>query len=164
MDEDGYLNEIAHNPCDAAVQLVYADWLEERGDKRAACLRAWFELLAIPYDEANFRLLRSAVERYRLQILNVDRAWVERLAEARDWVDAELAEKVVRLYLRTHQGRTSDRQWIKWVISGCSHGNWEVRYWRESPHRANANCWRDTIPLSVDRVTAEVREVRRTNG
>jgi uncharacterized protein (TIGR02996 family) len=160
MDEEGFLSMIAEHPHDGAAHLVYADWLEESGDNRAACLRAWVDLLAVPYEEARFRLLRSAVERYQQQLRDVDRVWVERLAEARDRVDADTAEKVARLYLRTHQGRTSDRQWIKWVISGCLRGNWEVRYWRELPDRANANCWRDTVPLSVDRITAEVREVR----
>ena len=31
-DEDGFINQILANPADDAPRLVYADWLEERGD------------------------------------------------------------------------------------------------------------------------------------
>jgi uncharacterized protein (TIGR02996 family) len=52
--QEGILNLIAENPHDEAAHLVSADWLEENGDNRAACLRAWLDLLAVPYDEATF--------------------------------------------------------------------------------------------------------------
>lgn len=31
-DEDGFLNKLLENPTDDTVRLVYADWLDERGD------------------------------------------------------------------------------------------------------------------------------------
>jgi uncharacterized protein (TIGR02996 family) len=38
-DEDAFLQAIRDAPADAAPRLVYADWLEERGDPRAEYLR-----------------------------------------------------------------------------------------------------------------------------
>ncbi|MEK6234231.1 MAG: TIGR02996 domain-containing protein [Planctomycetales bacterium] len=38
MDEQSFLNEIAVNPGDDAPRLIFADWLEERGDLRAELL------------------------------------------------------------------------------------------------------------------------------
>lgn len=38
-DEAAFLRAILANPGDTTVRLVYADWLEERGDTRAAFLR-----------------------------------------------------------------------------------------------------------------------------
>src|SRR5262245_38486286 len=37
--EEGFLRAIAAEPGDDTVRLVYADWLEERGDPRAEFLR-----------------------------------------------------------------------------------------------------------------------------
>ena len=40
MDQErAFLEEIAANPADHATRLVFADWLEERGDARANLLR-----------------------------------------------------------------------------------------------------------------------------
>jgi uncharacterized protein (TIGR02996 family) len=40
MDEpDPFLGEVLANPTDQALRLVYADWLEERGDPRGEWLR-----------------------------------------------------------------------------------------------------------------------------
>src|SRR5262245_54066697 len=38
-DEDAFLRTILTDPGDAAVRLVYADWLEEQGDQRGEYLR-----------------------------------------------------------------------------------------------------------------------------
>jgi uncharacterized protein (TIGR02996 family) len=39
-DEEELLSQLVASPADDALRLVYADWLEERGDRRAAFLRA----------------------------------------------------------------------------------------------------------------------------
>jgi uncharacterized protein (TIGR02996 family) len=39
-DDEGFIRAIVDSPGDEAPRLVYADWLEERGDPRAAYLRA----------------------------------------------------------------------------------------------------------------------------
>src|SRR5437763_16176767 len=38
-DDDAFLQAIREDPHDPARRLVYADWLEERGDRRAEFLR-----------------------------------------------------------------------------------------------------------------------------
>ncbi len=38
-DEQAFLDAIKANPSDRALRLIYADWLEERGDPRAVSLR-----------------------------------------------------------------------------------------------------------------------------
>ncbi|MEK6234052.1 MAG: SUMF1/EgtB/PvdO family nonheme iron enzyme [Planctomycetales bacterium] len=47
MDEQDFLNEIAANPAADAPRLVFADWLEERGDLRAELLRLLNDLIHI---------------------------------------------------------------------------------------------------------------------
>ncbi|MEK6239356.1 MAG: TIGR02996 domain-containing protein, partial [Planctomycetales bacterium] len=47
MDEQDFLREIAANPSDDAPRLIFADWLEERGDLRADLLRLLNELIHI---------------------------------------------------------------------------------------------------------------------
>ena len=39
MNEGAFLTAILEQPADRTVRLVYADWLEERGDPRAEVLR-----------------------------------------------------------------------------------------------------------------------------
>ncbi|MEK6249388.1 MAG: TIGR02996 domain-containing protein, partial [Planctomycetales bacterium] len=39
MDHERFLADVAAHPHDPASRLVYADWLEERGDKRADFIR-----------------------------------------------------------------------------------------------------------------------------
>ncbi len=51
--EDGFLANLARSPEDIATRLAYADWLEDRGDPRAAYLRLRCELL--DQREANAR-------------------------------------------------------------------------------------------------------------
>ena len=60
--EEGLLSAILASPEDEALRLVYADWLEERGDTRAAFLRAEVALAAAPADD-----LRRAGLQARLQ-------------------------------------------------------------------------------------------------
>src|SRR5260370_279371 len=43
-DESAFLEAIAKTPDDDALRLVYADWLEERGDPRAEYLRLEVQL------------------------------------------------------------------------------------------------------------------------
>jgi uncharacterized protein (TIGR02996 family) len=45
-DEDAFMRACAEAPTDRTVRLVYADWLEERGDDRARYLRLEQEVYA----------------------------------------------------------------------------------------------------------------------
>jgi uncharacterized protein (TIGR02996 family) len=47
-EEDGFLRAMLASPEDVPVRLVYADWLEERGDRRAEYLRLGARLAAVP--------------------------------------------------------------------------------------------------------------------
>ncbi len=58
--EDSLLAAIAHSPEDVAAWLVYADWLEENGDPRAAYLRLRCDLLQATVDGDRRELQRRA--------------------------------------------------------------------------------------------------------
>lgn len=60
-EEQPFLDEIRANPDDDAARLVYADWLEERGDVRAEYLR-----VEVEYQDARRRLWRSRQVQKRL--------------------------------------------------------------------------------------------------
>jgi uncharacterized protein (TIGR02996 family) len=62
-EDDPFLRAILATPEDSAVRLIYADWLEERGDPRADYLRLAVRLAALPVgDEAAPGLWRRMVE------------------------------------------------------------------------------------------------------
>src|SRR3954468_4751510 len=46
-DEQGFLAQLYANPDDDTTRLVYADWLDERGDRRGAYLRQEVRLAAL---------------------------------------------------------------------------------------------------------------------
>ena len=50
MEEQFFIQEILEHPDDDAPRLIYADWLEDRGDPRAEFIRIQCQL-ADPYDE-----------------------------------------------------------------------------------------------------------------
>ncbi|MEK6235455.1 MAG: SUMF1/EgtB/PvdO family nonheme iron enzyme [Planctomycetales bacterium] len=68
MDEQAFLDEIAANPADPAPRLIFADWLEERGDLRAELLRLLNELIHI---EVPNRAVKEAKMRELLYERNV---------------------------------------------------------------------------------------------
>src|SRR5262245_32068990 len=57
-EHEALLSAILAGPRDTAALLVYADWLEEHGDARAAYLRAQVEFLESRTDELRQRLVR----------------------------------------------------------------------------------------------------------
>jgi uncharacterized protein (TIGR02996 family) len=72
MSEPAFLRAIADNSTADGPRLVYADWLDERGDSRAAFLRADCELAAVAPPDERFAPLKA-----RLRELSwaVDPAW-----------------------------------------------------------------------------------------
>jgi uncharacterized protein (TIGR02996 family) len=78
VDEE-LLRRIAAEPDRYEHRLVYADWLEERGDPRAAFLRLQVALLRLPHDAPGYddRLgaLRAASER----LASTQAGWLARL-------------------------------------------------------------------------------------
>ena len=59
-DEAGFLYALRENPGDDDTRLVYADWLEERGDPRGEYLRLEHQLRTIP---ARLAHLREGIDR-----------------------------------------------------------------------------------------------------
>jgi uncharacterized protein (TIGR02996 family) len=75
-EEESILRSIQAHPADAAVRLVYADWLEERGDLRGEFIRIQEEMNTLPvYSDRYAELKRRRNE----LIEQVDAGWRERL-------------------------------------------------------------------------------------
>src|SRR5215813_4740485 len=77
-DDEAFIRAILDAPGDDAPRLVYADWLDERGDPRGAFLRA---------ESAVFHELPNSAAHPRLQIA---------LGRARKSVDPDWALRVSR--------------------------------------------------------------------
>src|SRR5207237_8177394 len=77
MHDDAFLRTIAAAPDDDAPRLVYADWLEERGDPRGTSVRAQCALAALPDDAPR----RHDLEQAERQLLAAHAAdWTRDLA------------------------------------------------------------------------------------
>src|SRR5688572_23204038 len=76
-DDEAFIRAIVDAPGDDAPRLVYADWLDERGDPRGAHLRAERDVLGFPHDSR-----RSKDGRGHLQQMAValDPVWVARVS------------------------------------------------------------------------------------
>ena len=92
-DESAFLRTILDRPDDDAPRLVYADWLEERGDTaRAEFIRVQIELANLAADGAR-RVELAARERELLQ--RHEREWVAALGDwVREWRFRGLMEYV----------------------------------------------------------------------
>jgi uncharacterized protein (TIGR02996 family) len=84
MDHVDFLQEIAALPEDDIPRLIYADWLEERGDPRAEFIRVQCELAAMDRDDER----REELEyRERDLLFEHEDEWVGRIAKiATSWV------------------------------------------------------------------------------
>jgi uncharacterized protein (TIGR02996 family) len=65
VTHDGFLRAILDEPDDDVHRLVYADWLDERGDPRGEFIRAQVEAAALPPGDAR----RPALEARALELL-----------------------------------------------------------------------------------------------
>src|SRR4029078_1438463 len=73
-----FLDAIIPEPDDDAPRLIYADWLEERGDPRAEFIRAQCELVKLSLDDP----LRVGLETRERQLLKeYEKEWVGVLTE-----------------------------------------------------------------------------------
>src|SRR5262249_25749649 len=93
-EEDAFISAILASPCDDAPRLMFADWLEERGDPRDEFLRVSVRLEALsgqdPPQEMKAKLRRVraiAGLRQRLRELRevVSLAWALQLS--RGWIE-----------------------------------------------------------------------------
>jgi uncharacterized protein (TIGR02996 family) len=82
-EEDALVRAILAAPDDAAPRLVYADWLEERGDPRGEYLRCQCERAGLPPAHPRNAALRARQEELRRQHPAVILPWLARLALGR---------------------------------------------------------------------------------
>jgi uncharacterized protein (TIGR02996 family) len=66
-DDHAFLSSILANPGDRVLRLVYADWLEERGDPRGEYLRVECRLQDLPLDQAERQQLQERADALRRQ-------------------------------------------------------------------------------------------------
>ncbi len=81
MDDASFLQAIFDAPDDVATRLVYADWLEERGDIRGELLRARAALAGMP---AEGRGRKELAEHERELVGRCDERWLV-LLERAEW-------------------------------------------------------------------------------
>ena len=63
--EDGFLRALADNPHDDALRLVYADYLDERGDSRGELLRLQIALASNPESDPQRAELQARLRHLR---------------------------------------------------------------------------------------------------
>src|SRR5436305_10451272 len=56
---EGFLRAIIEEPDDVGLRLIYADWLEERGDPRGEFIRVQYQLEEVEEDDPRFAELRA---------------------------------------------------------------------------------------------------------
>jgi serine/threonine-protein kinase len=120
MDESAFLTAVRDDPFAPDPRLVYADWLEERGDPRAEYLR----LLCAPFDPQGAPA--AAFERLRECRAALDPAWIERVRFPHDVPpDYGVIREVARGALTTLYEATCalapGRRVIVRVLRNCRH-------------------------------------------
>jgi uncharacterized protein (TIGR02996 family) len=128
-DGAGFLRAIQKNPEDEAARLVYADWLEERGDIRGEYLRLEHQLVQTP--------LRLA----QLQG-QIDPTWLASVSRRRP-----LAADVFRGRWVILGGDRSG--WVRLDIN--KHGNaWSIQTWADSDVHYEASWHEDVVRYAGD--------------
>jgi uncharacterized protein (TIGR02996 family) len=87
VEEDRFLQAVLANPDDASIRLVYADWLEERGDPRGEFLRLEAALMYLPREDERWAGLAARLRQLRPTLA---REWLTAL----DQVPIELCDQV----------------------------------------------------------------------
>lgn len=81
MDEASLIREIVEHPELEEPKLVYADWLEERGDSRAEFLRLQCEFDSFEFDHSAVKDLKADLMKYWETI---DHEWLNQVATKYD--------------------------------------------------------------------------------
>jgi uncharacterized protein (TIGR02996 family) len=82
-EEQGFLAELREHPDDDVTRLVYADWLEERGDGRAAYLRADVALAKMAEGDEGYAVAEAELVRLRD---GIESRWLEQTGKRWDVV------------------------------------------------------------------------------
>jgi uncharacterized protein (TIGR02996 family) len=80
--DEEFVRALAASPGDVAVSLIYADWLEERRDRKGPFIRLWAELWLSEYREGTFEQIHTLAEQYRKAAETLDRQWLVRVGRA----------------------------------------------------------------------------------
>jgi uncharacterized protein (TIGR02996 family) len=83
VTDDTFLAAVVNAPDDAVLWLAYADWLEERGDPRAAYIRSQRERAGLKVEDPRHTALLEQEEALRQQHAAVILPWQRRLVLAR---------------------------------------------------------------------------------
>jgi uncharacterized protein (TIGR02996 family) len=75
-DEETFIRAIVLSPHDTSLRLVYADWLEERGDYRGEFLRLWAKLENPEGGETEADACRQRLQDLQSQYGSPDPMWV----------------------------------------------------------------------------------------
>src|SRR5262249_12254853 len=74
--DEGFLRAIIEEPDDIGLRLIYADWLEERGDPRGEFIRVQCQLYEMTHDDPHHPELKAREE----ELLDVhEREWLGEL-------------------------------------------------------------------------------------
>lgn len=114
MTDEDFLDAIATKPESDMHRLVYADWLEERGDVRAEFLRLDHELQCLSEEEEEYLVKES---RWLDLWDRIDQDWIERILDAKyrkeesqlfcDLLENNSATPVLRQQTRLFLGKYS---------------------------------------------------------
>jgi uncharacterized protein (TIGR02996 family) len=89
MDDDRFLQAIEAAPDDETAKLVYADWLEERGDIRAEFIRLENQLTHLPH---RLGQLEEQIDRMWLRTVSNRRLKKTNGFETADWLWEVMAQ------------------------------------------------------------------------
>jgi uncharacterized protein (TIGR02996 family) len=76
MSDDAFVEAILASPEDHSLRLIYADWLEERGDLRGELLRIEHEMRGLPIASRRYWELKPRRSELRERC---DREWLRRV-------------------------------------------------------------------------------------
>jgi len=156
VEDEALIAAIEAASGDALPELVYTEWLEKRGDRRAEVLKLRSALLRASYSDVDYRHIAELLDQYRAAVAATDPDWVARLGKARPWVSEESAVTFVQVHLRAHHGRRLERQWVRfWHDWGAA---WAVHYWRDDPATLppTRTGSRKQVWVLVDKVSGQV--------
>jgi uncharacterized protein (TIGR02996 family) len=159
-DEAALISTIREHPGDPTPRLVYADWLEERGDPRAEYLRLVVELAV---ESAHRRVVERREERLQELARTIDRDWRERVSVlyrvTLEWVDPNGGDELIRLLQLRFDlawGRARDltsevpsrlvsgllREEAEEMKASFEPGGWLARSLRPEPDSSFGTFWR----------------------
>jgi uncharacterized protein (TIGR02996 family) len=138
MDENAFLAAIKKAPGDGMLRLVYADWLEERGDARSGFLRLHHALRSLSPDhvwrfqaEQELSRLRQGLEHRWLTVVEPERA--------------HLTDDPPR------------RPWCSCMEAGYHERSWAELDFHVEPQDTECDAWKELLDL-VERTADDGRE------